>query len=732
MISLKPVLARSARYGLLILSLLLIGLLATCSNATPTGKAQGPVAAGCQIFPADNIWNVPVTNLPVDPNSNAYINSIGANTGLHPDFGSGTWQGAPIGIPYIGVPQNQPGVPVSFTYASESDPGPYPIPANAPIEGGSGSSGDRHVIVVQQGSCSLYETWSSYPQNGGTSWQDGSGALFNLNSNALRPANWTSADAAGLPILPGLARYSEAQAGNINHALRFTVVRTRNTYVWPARHQASSYTSLSYPPMGQRFRLKAGYVIPANFSPQTKAILQALKTYGMIVADNGSNWYISGEPNSGWDDNALVNELATIKGLNFEAVDSSSLMINPDSAQAAVAPTGTPSGLAASVYSASQINLSWVDNSVNESGFYIERSTSPSGSFSQVGSVPANTTTFSSSGLADGTIYYYRVRAYNSYGTSPYSGLASQTTPFIAPTGLTASAVGPRQVNLSWNDNSSGEDGYYIERAATSNGTFTLIGTTGSNATGYQDQTVLDGSDYYYRVRAFNSSGNSAYSNQGHAQTPLAQPTGLLVWATAANQVNLQWTDNSRSEEGYIVERSPDGVSSWNQVGTTTGPDITTFTDNVGLNADTGYFYRVKAHKTTGDSPYSANSSVVTTVWQVSVSQEDGLGTTANTLSNALAGAVSGQTIMVEVDVQFNLQSGMNWTYNLRQGVNLVGNCGSGGPTVTIDGSGLPDGTNGLVLNHNNIIGLTISHFPGQQLKTAGTDNFVRCTRLVK
>jgi hypothetical protein len=288
-----------------------------------------PSLEGCPIFPADNIWNKPVTNLPLAANSGALINTIGPSRGLHPDFGAGTWNGGPIGIPFNVVDASEPEVTVSFDYADESDPGPYPIPSDALIEGGSQSTGDRHVLILDRGSCLLYELFSAYPQPDG-SWQAGSGAVFDLNSNELRPSGWTSADAAGLPILPGLVRYDEVAAGEIRHALRFTAPQTRNEYVWPARHQASSLNGADIPPMGQRFRLKADFDM-SSFSAPVRVILQAMKTYGLILADNGSAWYLSGVPDPRWDDDMLVSELARVKGSDFEAVDVSGLMVDPDS-----------------------------------------------------------------------------------------------------------------------------------------------------------------------------------------------------------------------------------------------------------------------------------------------------------------------------------------------------------------------------------------------------------------
>jgi hypothetical protein len=310
---------------------------------TAPGWMEAPAHAagigGCPLFPADNIWNARVDALPPDPRSSQYISSIGPNTGLHPDFGT-VWEGAPIGIPYTVVPGSQPKASVTFDYAGESDPGGYPIPANPPIEGGEDSSGDRHILIVDQDHCILYELFSAYP-NGDGSWSAGSGAIFDLRSNALRPDGWTSADAAGLPILPGLVRYEEVQSGAINHAIRFTAQATRKSHVWPARHHASSNTSLNVPPMGQRFRLKGSFDT-ASFSPEVQVILNAMKTYGLILADNGSNWYISGAPDPRWDDDMLVSELRRLRGSDFEAVDVSALMINPDSGQTgtAAAPSG--------------------------------------------------------------------------------------------------------------------------------------------------------------------------------------------------------------------------------------------------------------------------------------------------------------------------------------------------------------------------------------------------------
>ena len=280
-----------------------------------------PGAPRCTIFPANNAWNERVDTLPVASDSAQLIASIGLDTGLHPDFGSGLYDGQPIGIPYDVVSHTTPRSKVRFDYADESDKGPYPIPKTVHIEGGRASTGDRHAILVDKDACRLYELYALYPASGG--WKAGSGAIWSLTSNKLRPAGWTSADAAGLPIFPGLARYDEVARGVIDHALRFTAERTRRAYVYPARHYASSSSDPSLPPMGLRVRLKASVDI-SGFPRQARIVLQALKTYGMILADNGSSWYISGAPSPHWSNDDL-HTIGRITGADFEVVDTSSL-----------------------------------------------------------------------------------------------------------------------------------------------------------------------------------------------------------------------------------------------------------------------------------------------------------------------------------------------------------------------------------------------------------------------
>jgi hypothetical protein len=293
--------------------------------ALPASAAStaAPTIAGCPIFPTSSVWNQPVDTLPVAADSAQLVAAIGLDSPVHADFGSGLYDGQRIGIPYVVVHgKSIPKSRVKFDYADESDKGPYPIPRNVPIEGQPNpDDGDRHALIVDRDSCTLYELYAL--QHTASGWTAGSGAIWSLRSNKLRPAGWTSADAAGLPILPGLARWADAATGAINHALRFTAQKTRRSYIYPARHFASSDTSASLPPMGLRVRLKASVNI-AKFPPQARIVLAALKRYGMILADNGSPWYISGAPNAKWSNDQL-HSLGQITGRDFEVVDTSKL-----------------------------------------------------------------------------------------------------------------------------------------------------------------------------------------------------------------------------------------------------------------------------------------------------------------------------------------------------------------------------------------------------------------------
>ncbi len=305
--------------------LLLIGYSSGCrkeNDEQPELRDEEKPVGNLQVFPRDNPWNTDISNEPADPNSGNLIASIGNDIHLHPDFGT-VWENAPIGIPFNVVGSNLPLLNVTFQYQSESDPGPYPIPPDVLIESGS----DRHILIIDTTSRILYELFNAVHTSNG--WKAGSGAIFDLTSNDLRPDYRTSADAAGLPIFPGLVRYEEVvEKGEINHALRFTVSKTRNAFVHPATHAASDNITVNYPPMGMRVRLKSGFDI-SEFSPHVQVILTALKKYGMFVADNGSNWYISGAPDSRWDDDEL-GELKSIAGSNFEVVKMGNVIPMPE------------------------------------------------------------------------------------------------------------------------------------------------------------------------------------------------------------------------------------------------------------------------------------------------------------------------------------------------------------------------------------------------------------------
>ena len=302
--------------GTIALALTLACSLATAADA----RASAPVEHGCPILPSDNALNQEIASAPVSPDSASYVASIGLSAHLHPDFATNP----SYGIPYTVVGKGQPKVRVRLTeYRSESDPGPYPLPADAPIEGGGKNGrGDKHVLVLQEGSCMLYELYKAHLE--GQEWVAAAGAVFNLRSNALRPEGWTSADAAGLPIFPLLVRYPEVKSGQIDHALRVTVPQTQRGYIHPATHYASSRSDPSLPPMGLRLRLKASYDL-AGFHGESLVVLEALKRYGLIVADNGSPWYITGAPDPRWDDQDL-EQIKQVPGSEFEAVETGPIL----------------------------------------------------------------------------------------------------------------------------------------------------------------------------------------------------------------------------------------------------------------------------------------------------------------------------------------------------------------------------------------------------------------------
>jgi len=315
-------------------SVILAGAPARSPAVAVTDPGGGPRIPGtqCPAFPSDNVWNTPITGLPVDSHSAQWLRSMAAgSTDLHPDYGPGG--GAhPYGIPWEITPAHPRMVRVRFTDAGESDRGPYPFSARTPIEGGRDATGDRHALMVDPTTCRLYELDNAHYRPGGRSTA-GSGAVWNLRSNALRPTGWTSADAAGLPILPGLVDYGEVMSGHLDHAIRMTAETTDTRYLWPARHEAGSVSNPAYPPMGARFRLSARFHLPASRCARPcQVVIQAMKTYGLILADNGSNWFFGGAADRRWTF-TMVDQLKQIPARAFQAVDESCLMLRPNSGQ---------------------------------------------------------------------------------------------------------------------------------------------------------------------------------------------------------------------------------------------------------------------------------------------------------------------------------------------------------------------------------------------------------------
>ena len=320
------------RFSVLALTALLVAAStpgATASPSEPSAGSARPVAGtSCPVFPADNWWHADVRKLPVHPRSRQWLSHMSTGRDLHPDFGPSYGDGPNYGIPVTVVGSSHPKVRVRFDYASESDRVGYPLGRDTRIEGGRGSAGDKHAVVVDKGACKLYETWNTRVASG--HWRAGSGAVWSLRSNRLRPNGWTSADAAGLPILPGLLRWNEVKARDVDHAIRFTTDVTSRHHLWPARHDAGSQDSLAYPPMGARFRLKPGFSA-AGYSAGARAVIRAMKTYGLVLADNGSPWFFQGEQNSRWPDR-LIADLKRIPASAFVAVDTSSLKVSNGSA----------------------------------------------------------------------------------------------------------------------------------------------------------------------------------------------------------------------------------------------------------------------------------------------------------------------------------------------------------------------------------------------------------------
>ena len=373
------------------------------SQCGSISTGQGASLNGFRPFPADNLWNQNIASAAVDPNSDAIINFIGSSVGLHPDFGSGEYQGSSMGIPYIVVSGTQSLVPINFTaYGDESDPGPMPVPATAPIEGyPNPGNGDRHVLVIDNANCFLYELYSSYPNNDG-SWNAGSAAVWDLLNGEQRPWTWTSADAAGLPIFPGLIRYDEVASGKIQHAIRFTLPQSQAAMIPPASHWAATSSNSLAAPMGMRLRLKASYDI-SSFSANVQVILTALQQYGMIMADNGSALYLSGAPDDRWDNNDLHN-LSQVPASAFEVVQMNPVYTAANVPQGVAPAISSFTASSSSVSAGTQVTLSW---QASGASYYV---VSPGAGAVRGGSVsvtPSQTTTYT----LDATNQYGRTTA---------------------------------------------------------------------------------------------------------------------------------------------------------------------------------------------------------------------------------------------------------------------------------------------------------------------------------
>lgn len=525
---------------------------------------------------------------------------MGLTTSLHPDWGT-EYGGAPWGIPFVTVSGSQAKVPITYTdYPAESDPGPFPIPLDAPVEGGPNGAGDRHVIVVDRDNAKLYELFNAFPTANG--WNASCGATYDLRSNALRPAGWTSADAAGLPIFPGLVRYEEVvEQGEIRHALRFTAARTRKAYVYPARHYASYNTDPNLPPMGTRMRLKASVDI-SRYPASCQVVLRALKRYGMILADNGSNWFVTGAPDPRWNDNE-INTLKGIKGSDFEVIQLGYPGAPTDTAPAAPANLQATAGTLLA-------NLSW-SASTGAASYTLKRSTTNGSGYVTVASGLTGTS-YTDLSLLAGTTYYYVVSAVNASGASANSTqvavtplVASQPVP-AAPTNLRATVSS--YVYLTWNA-VSGATTYRVKRSTTSGSGYTTI-ATGLTGPTHFDFAVNKATTYFYVVTAVNSAGESAASDQVSAGSGTPAPTipaaPTSLQATAGNaQVALTWT-GSTGATSYTVKRSITSGSGYATVASgLTGASYT----NTSLVNGTPYYYVVTATNSAGESINSAQAA---------------------------------------------------------------------------------------------------------------------------
>ena len=511
--------------------------------APPVQAAPVP-ATTCSVFPSNNIWNADISSLPVHAQSAAWLNSTGANSGtkLHPDFG-----GPPYGIPFNVVDNSHATTNFTFQYAGESDPGPYPYGNDLLIENGS----DAHLLSINRNTCKLYETFATNYAGPSTA---GSGAIFDLASNALRPAGWTSADAAGLPIFPGLVRLDEVQAGVIGHAIRFTVQQSDQSYLWPARHQAGSAANPNLPPMGARFRLKSSFDI-TTFGAASQVVLTAMKRYGLIVADNGSNWFFTGTMDAGWNSGPypqMISELKAVPANMFEAVDESSLMGDPNSGMTGV--PGTPTGVTATAGDMSA-SVSWtapVSSGSSPITSYVVTAydgCTIQGSMTVSGAPPATSVSFA--GLTNGTAYTFKVSAVNSTGTGPQSAASNVVTPNGATPPTWMAACSTRQYTLTGNNGSTWADLDATNLAVNftpSTSSWALITANvdlwTANAGYNQDVGVaLNGS-----VVAWKESGGFAGTFSPNAATV---QTAVPVAAGTPYNVKLQWKTNL-SDPGTI------------------------------------------------------------------------------------------------------------------------------------------------------------------------------------
>jgi hypothetical protein len=537
------------------------------NNAVSSG-----MIGGCPMFPSNNIWNTPVNNLSVHARSDQWINTIGRNTGFHMDFGSGTWDGGPIGIPYNVVGSSVPKVSVSFDYDDESDPGPYPIPNNPLIEHGS----DHHILILDNSTCMLYELYDA--RRSGGAWYAGSGAIWDLNSNALRPDTWTSADAAGLPILPGLVRYDEIVSGEIDHAIRFTAENT-NGFIWPARHLTSNNPSApQIPPMGARFRLKASYDI-SSYPPAMQVILTAMKTYGIILADNGSNWYVSGAPDERWD-NDMLHLLDDLTGNDFEAVDTSTLMVDYDSGA-----TGSLPGVAALVSPTGSIgnnDPTYTWNEVSGATWYYLWVNGPSGNVIKTWYTSAQANCNGSTcsvtpavSLSTGSHTWW-IQTWNSVGYGPWSsGMTfSPPTPsvpgkatLISPSG----SSGNNAPTYTWNE-VSGSTWYYLWVDGPSGNvikqwyTSAQANCNGSTCSITPSVSLSAGSHTWW-IQTWNTAGFGPWSNSMtfSVSAPIAATLVSPSGSAGSNIPTYTWNQVNGSTWYYLWVNGPSGnvIKQW-------------------------------------------------------------------------------------------------------------------------------------------------------------------------